>query len=124
MKKSTLTKDMIDRINLISSYASEKVRQAASRAVIIASDGEREIRLEQHLCLKCHYYGGGFAGQAFTDWSCKLCGKLSSHPNTAVPKLCSECADAYDLCSSCCGDIDMRHRSKQDNKPKVQRKRS
>lgn len=34
----------------------------------------------------------GLAGQAFTDFTCKLCGETDTWANTATPKICYKCA--------------------------------
>jgi len=41
------------------------------------------------------------AGQAFTGYTCKICGYEGDHPNTAVPTICSECAKITGRCSNC-----------------------
>lgn len=41
------------------------------------------------------------AGQAFTPWSCKICGYHDVHSNTATPTICSECAQITSRCSKC-----------------------
>lgn len=41
------------------------------------------------------------AGQAFTQYRCKLCNKKYSHPTTATPKICSSCAEITGRCKDC-----------------------
>lgn len=43
----------------------------------------------------------GVAGEAFTKWTCKICGCSEMNPNTAVPALCIECADLTTRCAKC-----------------------
>lgn len=41
------------------------------------------------------------AGSGFQTWKCKHCKKGDSHPNTAVPLYCKECAIELNLCRRC-----------------------
>ena len=41
------------------------------------------------------------AGQAFTPYKCKICNKKYEHHNTAIPKICSSCADITGRCMQC-----------------------
>ena len=41
------------------------------------------------------------AGQAFTSWTCMICGSKGEHHNTATPTICYACSTATDRCSKC-----------------------
>lgn len=41
------------------------------------------------------------AGTAITWYKCKLCNKKYEHPNTAIPKICSNCRTITNRCRSC-----------------------
>lgn len=40
-------------------------------------------------------------GSAITPYKCQLCNKKYKHPNTAIPKICSSCADITGRCMDC-----------------------
>lgn len=53
-------------------------------------------------CKKCMIeWSSKCAGQVFTKWTCKICGKEEIHPNTAVPKVCDDCSKKYHVCTDC-----------------------
>lgn len=41
------------------------------------------------------------AGQAFTKYTCQECDQEFMHHHTAVPKVCKECSEEYNLCERC-----------------------
>lgn len=41
------------------------------------------------------------AGDAFTDWECKICGKKNTNPDTNVPEICFDCARITNRCYEC-----------------------
>lgn len=41
------------------------------------------------------------AGQGFTQWTCKNCGKTFWHHNTAVPQYCEKCSEILGICEQC-----------------------
>ena len=41
------------------------------------------------------------AGQAITNWKCRICGYSDTHHNTATPVICPECASATGRCEKC-----------------------
>ncbi len=51
------------------------------------------------------------AGQALTEWRCIICKRADIHPNTAVPVLCKNCANATNRCEQCGGikDLDVQN---------------
>ena len=63
--------------------------------------GYRQSKKECKVC----YYNTRIAGQAFTDWSCQMCGKEDHWSNTDTPKLCTDCAKTDNLCAHCGGHI-------------------
>lgn len=53
-------------------------------------------------CINCIMEGKGMvAGQAFTKYVCEVCGQEGFWHNTAVPKICPSCSEAYMLCERC-----------------------
>jgi hypothetical protein len=76
----------------------EKVRKQYEQDV--ATDPRQKERLARHECKAC-YYTVRFTGQAFTRYTCKMCGKEDMHHNTGVPMLCANCADKNVLCAQC-----------------------
>jgi hypothetical protein len=117
-----LPKSVVEQINRISSHRSERVRDRLALAAQAAADLKCAERLKARECAYCFYLDTRVAGQAFTKWNCQVCGAPSQHANTAVPKLCCACADEYDLCTSCMGDQDMRHRTKVRAKPRLRKR--
>ena len=72
-------------------------------------DTNRDKRLEKQLCLTCYYLRAGIvAGQAFTEYTCRICGEKQMHPNTNTPKICKPCAVENDLCVKCGGGVDIK----------------
>ena len=41
------------------------------------------------------------AGDAFTAWTCKICGYSDVNPDTAVPTICTKCAIITGRCQKC-----------------------
>jgi len=79
-------------------YFDERLRNAENAK----TDTKRDRRIAMRECKWCFYFGHMMAGQAFTEYTCAGCGERKMHSNTAVPKLCEECADRLDACR-CCG---------------------
>lgn len=46
-----------------------------------------------------HYIEGG--GDAFTEWTCKLCGKSATNSDTNVPEICNMCSVLTGRCNKC-----------------------
>ena len=108
-----LTVAELERVNRVSALKAERVASRVALALDLAGDGQREKRVAARQCRGCFYLDSGLAGQAFTKWTCGLCGKEDMHHNTNTPKLCMECSQAFDLCAMCGGDIEMRCRTKR-----------
>ena len=68
----------------------------------VSEDPRREDRLSRHECRAC-YYTIRINGQAFTEYTCQMCGTAGMHHNTGVPRLCGPCAEAKGLCARCMG---------------------
>ncbi len=102
------------QVNHANEMANNAKDNVVSRALNVFQDPQREKRLKECLCLACAYIRQGMlAGQTFTRWTCAACEKPQPEwPNTAVPKLCLECADRYGLCVRCIADLDLRARRK------------
>ena len=50
-------------------------------------------------CNTNHYLES--AGDAFTNWTCGLCGKTATNPDTKVPKICNMCSLFTGRCDQC-----------------------
>jgi DNA-directed RNA polymerase subunit RPC12/RpoP len=73
-------------------------------------DKERARRMEHLECPSCWYLMGGLSGQAFTRYTCQVCGEDFAHPNTSVPRVCRGCAARLHICVECGADIDLKRR--------------
>jgi hypothetical protein len=73
----------------------------------IKVDFYKKERKQQQECIGCYYSGrfGRMAGSAFRDYTCKICEKVHSWPNTSTPDLCSSCASEHKLCRRCMGKM-------------------
>jgi hypothetical protein len=76
----------------------DKVRKQYEKDLV--DDPRLKNRLARHECKAC-YYEVRLAGQAFTRYECQQCSKPAMHHNTAVPRLCDNCADKGVLCARC-----------------------
>jgi hypothetical protein len=63
-------------------------------------------RTSEQECKVCTYVNGSFAGQAFTDSYCGICGKKMTFPTTDTDKVCLSCARIHGLCKHCGGRMD------------------
>ena len=72
-------------------------------------DADKKIRLQYGYCIFC-WYSESLAGQAFTEYTCAVCGKEGRHPNTNVPKICIDCSKKHKLCVECGADIALRNK--------------
>ena len=50
-------------------------------------------------CNTAHHFEVG--GDAFTDWTCNLCGKTATNPDTNVPEICDICSILTGRCNKC-----------------------
>lgn len=69
----------------------------------------KESRLMVHNleCSDCTAKRGSrMAGQAFTDYVCKNCGRIDSYHNTATPNYCAYCAFMKFACRRCMQPLD------------------
>ena len=58
------------------------------------------------ICIECEMKNKGMiSGQAFTEYTCKICGHIDVHHNTAVPSYCLECSKKYNICEYCGKEI-------------------
>lgn len=74
-------------------------------------DGHKESRVKSQECKYCYYFRSNIiAGQAFTKYECGICKEIHTHPNTAVPKICKECAKKHNICTRCCADLNLKKR--------------
>jgi len=105
MSKPKLTESQ--RVEIYSRAAWQKDTDERVGAYVAATLGEtKEQRTKRGLeCKQCFYLRASrIAGQAFTNWKCRICGTERSHHNTAVPRYCDDCAKAHKLCVECGGE--------------------
>lgn len=97
------------RVNAMSAERHQRFDAKVHRLLRAATDSDRARRLSERQCLYCFYLPDSrLAGQAFTEWSCRYCDHVGSHPNTAVPRCCNACSDELGLCVDCGGTLDMQ----------------
>ncbi len=78
------------------------------RVTNIDKDPLQEARILDRLCRYCFYVRrGDIAGQAFTNYTCQLCGTEERWANTNVPKVCKPCSFTKNVCVRCRGDINL-----------------
>lgn len=70
-------------------------------------DPERDRRHDEQLCQLCFYGPPKMAGQAFTTTNCGACEIEMRFSNTAVDRLCTECANKRACCRECGAHIDL-----------------
>lgn len=111
--RNTLSAEETARINAVSAQASRRVGDRVAKALELAGDGQHAARLKAQECRHCFYRVSiQLACQAFTSWKCAHCPAEAQHHNSATPRVCAECSAAFELCTQCGGDIEMRFRSK------------
>lgn len=115
-RTTALTVSELGRINQVSDFKKSQVDNKIRKLATLLMDAEKEKRLAARMCQACFYLGGGFAGQAFTEWHCFLCKVPAMHHNTSVPRVCMDCSKGFDLCHTCGGNITMKQRSKYERK--------
>lgn len=84
----------------------EKINRQLKLAKDLKQDPNMSFRLDDHLCKACYYFIG-FAGQAFTDSACYICGEIIHNNNTNTDKVCRSCAAKHHLCRKCGADISL-----------------
>lgn len=95
-------------------------RAAASQQEAVEdwrADQEHDARKLRSECKTCYYLRGGVAGQAFTRWTCILCGDERQHHNTMTPRVCEPCAKLAKVCVLCGGDVDLKAKRKNRKMP-------
>jgi hypothetical protein len=103
------TRKPLDAYNVIfqTSMSNSYVESLLKEAKNVELDTNRVERLKKCECRACHYRRR-VAGQAFTAWSCGICGIEKLHHNTAVPRVCLDCAKKHSLCTRCGADLELR----------------
>jgi hypothetical protein len=111
--KRTLSADETARVNAVSAAHARRVGDRIAKALTLAGDGEHAARRAAHQCRHCFYrVSVAIACQAFTTWKCAHCDAEAQHPNSATPRVCTDCAEAFELCTECGGDVEMRFRQR------------
>jgi phage terminase large subunit-like protein len=87
-------------------YNKRRVEDMREKLVEYDNDEEHAERIDNQECKVCTYIDDGFAGQAFTDTYCGICGKKMTFPTTDTDKVCKECAKENGLCKHCGGRMD------------------
>lgn len=112
-----LTGEILNSVNLATCRNRERVAALRVMLTNLDTDPERAKRLAQYTCALCWYASGGMSGQAFSDWTCRVCGDKYSHPNTATPRVCHQCAEKHKLCHECGADMGMKARRLTKSRP-------
>lgn len=99
-------------VSEISYRAKERLEFHCARSMSALLDSDLTKRQKAQECKCCFYLSSGLAGQAFTEWTCAVCGAKDCWANTATPRVCKDCATKHALCVRCGGDIHMRSRRK------------
>jgi hypothetical protein len=73
----------------------------------MTSDAEKENRLKSFKCRYDFYQRGGIAGAAMTEYNCELCNSNQIWNNTNSPRVCEKCAEEFQICVRCSGDINL-----------------
>lgn len=95
---SKLTPEKIERNTYWSNQYAKEIRENLNQ---YDTDSRKEDRMKKKHCKTCFYLRKGFAGQAFTEYTCRNCGGMHMHHNTAVPKYCDSCAVEHEVCKQC-----------------------
>jgi hypothetical protein len=83
-----------------------RVRDLKKKLKYYNDDPFIKKRTSEQECKICTYINDGFAGQAFTNSSCGICGKKIIFPTTDTDKVCKECSIENGLCKHCGGRMD------------------
>jgi hypothetical protein len=113
-------------IDIRTFYARKSIEKLTKALEYIASDPQAAVRRSEHECPVCYYLerGSKIVGHGFTTYTCQECEKEHRHPNTGVPRLCRECAEAKRVCRRCGADIELKERGQQPKpKPKARKAR-
>lgn len=96
-----------------SSNKLEFARYQIAHVMEYLTDPRSSERLKLRECSYCYYLNSSrLAGQAFTEWACRVCNQESMHSNTYTPKICISCAHTHSLCVICGADVHLRVRRK------------
>jgi hypothetical protein len=87
-----------------------KVSVAASleRARRLASDEDREKRLNVLLCPYCYYAPATLHGAAMTYTNCRCCDGQIISGSTHTDEFCPACAKKHNMCKECGADLDLK----------------
>lgn len=109
-------KEAVNRstIALKNARAKHQITSIIKRAENLKTDPEKQKRLEMNLCLCCYYVNNTrIGGAAITHRPCGLCERDMSFGSTATDVVCSDCAEANNLCKQCGADIELKNRTKK-----------
>lgn len=103
-----------DTMAFATAQAARYAREAVERVRAYEADSNRVLREARHICATCWYFfHSRFGGNSMTYCHCGICGKEMVFGNTAVDKVCPECAAEHELCTQCGGDIKTRVRRRK-----------
>lgn len=92
------------------SLARRRLSDYVERARKAEEDTDKQQRLEATLCKVCWYLRDGIGGAAITNRPCGLCLADQRFSSTDTNLLCSNCAQAHELCKCCGADLHLRQR--------------
>lgn len=102
----------IERVREATRRSSFHVQSVVKRAIKAGGDTQKSARLSRLQCPACFYLRNPVSGNSFAPYVCEGCGQEHQHHNTAVPRLCRECASTFGACRSCGADLELRDRKK------------
>jgi NADH pyrophosphatase NudC (nudix superfamily) len=95
-----------DLINFKTTSNQVRIEELKKKLEYYDDDPFNKKRTSERECKVCTYINDNFAGQAFTDSYCGICGKKMTFPTTDTDKVCKECAKENGLCKHCGGRMD------------------
>lgn len=95
-----------DMIDYKTYYNQHRIEEMREKLIDYDNDKSYKDRINEQECKVCTYINDGFAGQAFTDSHCGICGKKMTFPTTDTDKICIDCAKENNLCKHCGGRMD------------------
>lgn len=93
--------------NLATRMSLSYINELAKGLAKVDQDTKRDERHSIGECPACFYLKHSFAGSAFTQFQCRLCGTSTFHPNTDTPDFCMDCSQACHMCVRCGADLDL-----------------
>jgi hypothetical protein len=92
-------------------YATSRTTDFVKNCQKVLDDTLKEQRLAKQECRYC-FYNSRIAGNMFKQYNCLICNALSMWHNTAVPQLCTACAQEHELCVQCGASMNEKRKNK------------